>query len=57
VAEVLVENYPVPMKRIGIRDHWVDSGEIEELFQYYQMQPEDIARAAVESIKLKESRL
>ena len=57
VAEVLVENYPVPMKRIGIRDHWVDSGEIEELFKYYQMQPEDIARAAIESIKLKESRL
>lgn len=56
VAEVLVENYPVPMKRIGIRDHWVDSGEIEKLFTYYHMQPEDIAQAAEESIKMKGSR-
>jgi len=56
VAEVLVENYPVPLKRIGVRDQWIDSGEIEELFTYYKMQPEDIAVAALESIKLKESR-
>lgn len=56
VAEVLVENYPVPMKRIGIRDQWVDSGEIEDLFTHYQMQPQDIARAAEESMKMKESR-
>jgi len=56
VAEVLVENYPVPMMRIGVRDQWIDSGEIEELFAHYQMQPEDIAEAAKKAIEMKEAR-
>jgi transketolase len=56
VAEVLVENFPVPLKRIGVRDQWIDSGEIEELFTFYKMQPEDIAAAAVQSIRMKEGR-
>lgn len=56
VAEVLVENYPVPMKRIGVPDKWIDSGEIEDLFALYNMQPEDIVKAAVESIKMKEGK-
>ena len=54
VAEVLVENYPVPLKRIGVQDRWIESGEIEDLFTHYKKQPEDIAAAAVESIKIKE---
>jgi transketolase len=54
VAEVLVENYPAPMRRIGVRDEWIDSGEIEDLFTFYHMQPEDIAKAAKESIEMKE---
>lgn len=56
VAEVLVENYPAPMKRIGVQDQWIDSGEIEDLFTYYHMQPEDIADAAVSVIKMKKGR-
>ncbi len=56
VAEVLVENYPVPMKRIGVRDKWIDSGEIEELFEYYHMQPGDIVTAAKQSIEMKEKK-
>lgn len=46
VAEVLVENQPVPMQRIGVRDRWVDSGGIDELFTHHGMQPSDIAAAA-----------
>ncbi len=56
VAEVLVENYPVPMKRIGVRDQWIDSGEIEELFAFYHMQPQDIADAAIKAISHKEKK-
>ncbi len=56
IAEVLVENYPVPMKRIGVQDHWIDSGEIEELFTYYHMQPEDIAKAAHKVIEMKKGK-
>jgi transketolase len=46
VAEVLAEECPVPLRRIGVRDRWVDSGGIRELFTHHGMQPEDIAAAA-----------
>lgn len=46
VAEVLAEECPAPMRRIGVRDRWVDSGGIRELFTHHGMQPEDIAAAA-----------
>ena len=35
-----------PLQRIGVRDRWVDSGGIKELFTHHGMQPEDIAAAA-----------
>jgi len=46
VAEVLGDAYPVPVRRIGVRDRWVDSGGIDELFTHHGMQPADIAAAA-----------
>ncbi len=53
VAEVLAETHPVPLRRIGVRDQWVDSGGIAELFAYHQMRPEDIAAAAKDVLKEK----
>ena len=53
VAEVLVESCPVPVRRIGVRDRWVDSGGIRELFTHHGMQPEDIADAARSAIEAK----
>jgi transketolase len=46
VAETLAESCPAPLRRIGVRDRWVDSGGIRELFTHHGMQPEDIADAA-----------
>jgi transketolase len=46
VAEALGELHPVPIKRIGVQDRFVDSGGIDELFTHYRMQPTDIAEAA-----------
>lgn len=46
VAEVITEACPVPLWRIGVRDRWVESGGIDELFSQHHMQPEDIAQAA-----------
>lgn len=46
VMEVLGEECPVPVQRIGVRDRWADSGGIKELFTHHCMQPEDIAAAA-----------
>lgn len=51
VLEVLGEEFPVPVERIGVRDRWVDSGGIKELFSHHGMQPEDIALAAKKSIQ------
>ena len=46
VAEVLAETVPVPLARIGVRDRFVSSGGIGDLFRIHGMLPEDIARAA-----------
>jgi len=53
VAEVLAETVPAPLQRIGVRDQWVDSGGIDELFTLHCMQPENIADAARAVIKTK----
>jgi transketolase len=53
VMEVLGENCPVPVHRIGVRDRWADSGGIKELFTHHGMQPEDIAAAAKRAIAQK----
>jgi len=46
VTEVLAERWPVPVERVGVRDRWVDSGGVNDLFTHHGMQPEDIATAA-----------
>lgn len=46
VSEVLAEEYPVPLRRIGVRDRFVESGGIDELFALHGMTPADIAAAA-----------
>jgi transketolase len=56
VAEILGDTYPVPIRRIGVRDRWVDSGGIDELFTHYSMQPVDIAAAAYDVIKYRRTR-
>jgi len=53
VCEVLGELCPVPVERIGVRDRWVDSGGIQELFEHHGMTPEDIAAAARKVINRK----
>jgi len=49
VAEVLAEEYPVPVKRIGIRDTFGESGKPAELLAKYGLTAEDIV-AAVEDV-------
>ena len=53
VSEVLGENYPIPIQRIGVRDRWVDSGGVQQLLTHHGMQPEDIAAAARKVVTLK----
>ena len=37
VAEVLIEEYPVPMRRIGLQDTFAESGEYHLLLKKYRM--------------------
>ncbi len=45
VAEVLVENYPIPMKRIGVRDTFTESGPYLALLDKYGLSAPHIAVA------------
>jgi transketolase len=56
VAETLGETLPVPLSRIGVRDHFVNSGGIGDLFRLHGMLPEDIAQAAQAVLIQKERR-
>jgi len=51
VAEVLVENYPVPVGMVGIRDTFCESGPWKELFRKYGLTSADIVRKAKEVIE------
>lgn len=51
VAEVLVENYPVPMKRIGINDTFGESGKPDELMEKYGLTSENIVLKAKEMLQ------
>ncbi|AIS53032.1 transketolase subunit B [Thermoanaerobacter kivui] len=46
VCEVLSEEYPVKVKRIGIRDEFGQSGSPKELLKHYGLTAEDIVKAA-----------
>lgn len=51
VAEVLVENYPVPMMRIGIPDCFAESGDPEKLAVKYGLSCKTIVTKVKEFIK------
>ncbi|MCE5203625.1 MAG: transketolase family protein [Actinomycetia bacterium] len=45
VAEVLAEQIPVPLRRIGVRDTFGTSGDPEELMRHFGLTAEEIASA------------
>jgi transketolase len=53
VAEVLVENHPVPMKRIGVRDTFAESGPYLALLDRYGLSAPHIAAAVREVVARK----
>jgi transketolase len=56
VAEVLVENYPVPMERIGIRDEYSESAPNDDLAEKHQLTAPYIVKAAKRAIARKHNR-
>lgn len=53
VAEVLVEECPVPLKAIGVQDHFGEVAKMDYLKKKYHMTAEDIVAAAKEVITKK----
>jgi len=53
VAEVLCENYPVPMRRVGTQDKFGKSGKPAILLEEYGLTAKNIAKQVEEVIKLK----
>jgi len=53
VCEVIAETTPVPVRRIGIRDVFGESGTPDELFDKYGLSVRHIVKAAKEVVKKK----
>jgi len=53
VAEVLAENYPVPLKRVGVEDKFGKSGKPAKLLEMYGLTAENIVNKAKEAMKMK----
>ena len=53
VAECLSENYPVILKRVGIRDRFGESGEPDELLEKFGLTSVEIAKAATGVLRRK----
>lgn len=52
VAEVLIEECPVPAKAVGVKDHFGEVGKIDYLRKKYEMTADDIVKA-VEVVLIK----
>ncbi len=56
VAELIGEEHPAHLKRIGIRDHFGESGEPEELMDHFGLTSKHIMLAAHEMMTKKEKK-
>ncbi len=54
VAELLSENCPVPLKRVGIEDRFGKSGSSDELMEHYGLTSEALVKAARSILKKKQ---
>jgi transketolase len=53
IAEVVCENLPVPVLRVGIKDRFGQSGQADELMEFYGLTAESIVDAAHEVVSRK----
>ena len=53
VAEVVVQEQPVPMRFVGVNDRFGTSGDPAVLFKAFHLMPDDIVRAVKDVLQLK----
>jgi transketolase len=51
VAEIVSQNYPVPMKILGIPDEPAIAGNSKQVFDYYGLSTSNIKKSAIEMLK------
>jgi transketolase len=51
VAELLAENHPIPMRRVGMRDRFGESGAPDELLEHFKLTAPYIVDAVKEIVK------
>ncbi|MBI2328523.1 MAG: transketolase family protein [Chloroflexi bacterium] len=56
VAEYLSENYPVPLKRVGVQDRFGESGAPDELLKKFGLTYTDIMESVKNALRLKNER-
>lgn len=56
VSEFVSQNYPVPIKMIGIQDTFGESGSPRDLLKHFNLTAENIISAVHEVLKLKKNR-
>lgn len=54
IAEVIAQNYPVPMKIIGIEDHFGESGEPNELLEKFGLTKDAVKKAVTSVVRMKQ---
>jgi transketolase len=55
ISEVLVENYPVPMQRVGVMDHFGEVGKKDFLMEKFGLKAKNIVLAAKHVLSRKSS--
>jgi transketolase len=53
VAEVVVDRFPVPVERVGLKDTFAETGPYDQLLDKYGMGIEDIVKAAQRALERK----
>ncbi|UCB46561.1 MAG: transketolase family protein [Spirochaetota bacterium] len=53
VAEIVAEDHPVPVRRVGILDRFAETGPYDALLDKYGMSVDDIVKASLEAVKMK----
>lgn len=56
VSEVLSENIPTPLRRIGYRDEFGEVGKMDYLMERFHLKDSDIVEAVKEAMSMKEGR-
>ena len=56
VAEVLADNGPIPLERVGVKDKFGESGDPSELMKKYGLTTDDVVIAAENAIKRKKGK-